>query len=326
MSRTTTRRASRSALLTVALCGVLTLTGLGAASAAAPGETAAPNDPVEITNTASGARAAADYWTPERIAEATPLVPSQSTGPATATLEPPAATSLASGSAEPTLPTAPPLQAATDAVSPLAIGLPSSVGILYFTDASGASKYCTASVINSATDNVITTSGACVYGMGGNAWHTNFVFYPQSYNGSAPRGTFTWANARTTQAWTSSRNESYNYAFIRLNARADGLSVEAAAGSQGYSYGGSQARATVFWGYTSQVPYYCQTTSYALVTNQQNGLNCVIGAGSGGGPWLSSYDTNTNLGYVFCVTGNFSGGTTRCSYQSQDWYNLFSTF
>lgn len=339
MIRSSRWRIAHSAILIAALTSAFIVgTGASAANAAPTGtpvDSAAMAAPVKTVATATTGNgqpvssAVADYWTPQRIASAVPVPAISTTGRVDSGLVAArSSTVTGSGSADPQPPTVHSNSPSGVNPSPLGFVQSRTVGILYFTDAAGTNRYCTAAVINHPTQDVITTSGQCVYGVGGNGWHSNFTFRPQFYQGSATLGVFYASYIETTTAWVQNRDLSYNYAFLRLSPRSDGQKVAAVTGSNGYYYGGTQSYPTVVWGYENDgIPYWCQATSYAYVFNALNAIQCSLGAGNFGGPWLAGYDGASGLGWIFSVSGGASSGSALLgSYQDQNWYNIFISF
>lgn len=279
---------------------------------------------VEVISTES-AESIEDYWTPERMAAARPAIDVGAPGVTGQEVPPPlpATEFVDEVRVEGTEPTV----AQPEGVAPLAIGLTPRVGKLYFRDGDGLDWYCTAAVINSATDNTLTTSGYCVHGIGGADWHTGLHFAPAASGSSQPYGTFSYSGIRSTTGWTQSKDQNYNYAFVKVKPRAsDGRSLESVTGSFGYTYGGSQTRQVTYWGYVVDGAYWCRYTSSVYVTNGQQSIPCVRTSG-GGGPWLDRYSDSTNSGYIFCSNARYiqdsQGSRSLCSYQGSSWYNLF---
>ncbi|MGB4069698.1 MAG: hypothetical protein WBK08_16850 [Nitrospira sp.] len=188
------------------------------------------------TTEAQAAEALA-YWTPERLANAQPMLPKVSEK---ASAAPEAAaqgggTSVSLPGKRPTVavgaesavrlydPAQVKIQAEAGGVEPQAVGtggvpytsarvnqpgletiFPNrTVGKLFFTKTTGGNFVCSASVIR---QRIVLTAGHCVHlGSGGSAgFHKNFLFVPAFRDGSAPLGTFTARLAGATSLWMTS--------------------------------------------------------------------------------------------------------------------------
>ncbi len=308
--------------VTAAAAAAVTATLLATPASAATSQVIAPVSSPSLSTASTAA-----YWTASARASALPVTPAAVGRVSTALTDEATATDWslpASGSVDPTAPT---VSAATG-LSPMAtVNQSATVGILYFNDAAGVRRYCTAATINTASQDVVETAGSCVFGTGGNNWHSNFLFVPESRNGSAPLGSFTGLTATTSTGWTGDRQTRYDYAFVRLNPRSDGYKVGQVTGTNGYYYGGTQVRSTIFMGYeTDNTQHYCSGTSYAITTNALDGLNCTMSTSAMGGPWLADFDYSTSRGKVFSVDAGVVGGATQGPYQDQFWYTVLGSF
>jgi V8-like Glu-specific endopeptidase len=84
-----------------------------------------------------------------------------------------------------------------------------AVGPLYF--AGLTTHTCTASVVNSPTQDLVVTAAHCVYGTG-----VGMRFVPGSANGSAPYGSWTVTAAYVDVSWRTSHNPLADVAFLRV--------------------------------------------------------------------------------------------------------------
>src|SRR4051794_2629506 len=130
------------------------------------------------------------FWTPKRMAAATPLDarPPQS---------PPPSGKMGIASSRPT--------AATWTGSPV-------VGALFLSNGSG-SHYCTASVVSTTKKSLIVTAGHCLYGTGG--WAKNIVFVPRysQSKGSRPYGAWTIKYMYVPSRWKTHRDPGLEFGF-----------------------------------------------------------------------------------------------------------------
>lgn len=322
-------------LLSVAAGGLL-MPGLATAAAAA-----APPTPSAVASTRTdgfttvataatdsrSVRAAAGYWTAQRMRDAVPydvVSTGNDASPAPSTRS----DAQAQGNASlPVGPVAAPGRPATAANATV----PSTAGKLFFT-INGSPYVCSAATINNAYKNLVETAGHCVYEGGGGGWHANIMFAPAYYNGDGPTGDWSWATAGTFNSWINSKDFSHDQAFVTFLPK-NGRNLVNAVGGNGLSYGYGPCQDGVrIWGwpaenpYNGQVPYYCDGSTYRHgLFSSDAYMNCSMNGGASGGPWLRAR-VDANLGYVFAVTSRrTTSGTARllATPNSQDVYTMF---
>ncbi|UVS82651.1 hypothetical protein [Actinokineospora sp. UTMC 2448] len=281
------------------VCAVLALSGLTVGSTASAEEALAP---VSGTAAADLAETRAARWTDERIDEvirtAKPIAAPEPDG--TPKAVDPAA--LPRSVAEP---------AAATVRQTANLPAPGAHGRMYIANADGSSTgWCSASVVNSGSRNLISTSAHCLHGGEGGDWlFTEAFFVPGLHGDSRPHGIF-WAQRWTVwSAWTDDSDDDYDYGFVNLYAR-DGLNVVDVVGGNGIKINMGYGHTVVVWGYPANdgypgdVPYYCDkvTTYDGSWFDSYVYVGCILTGGASGGPWLEGYDYNLSLGYVIGVT------------------------
>ena len=170
-----------------------------------------------------------------------------------------------------------------------------TVGKLFFTDSTGSSFVCSASVIR---QRIVVTAGHCVHsGDGGTAgFHRNFLFVPAFRDGHAPLGTFTPRYVGTTSQWLASNgvvpNEA-DFGMLEMNDRA-GTKIGAITGTLGFRTLSLTSNHTTKLGYPCNIDT-CQkmqqVTSQSFRTVSPNNVEYGSNArgGSSGGPWVMNY-------------------------------------
>ncbi|MEZ0163873.1 serine protease [Kineococcus sp. LSe6-4] len=322
-------------LIAASSAAVVTLGGAAtyAATSAAADTADRPGVSVLSTVDASDRQAALDFWTGERLAEATPVdrVVGRGAGApgAAAALGVPApapgqqAQPRSTTSATSTTGAAPALPRARRATSELVTGgavaratawtgaaVP-TVGRLYFTQ--GAGKYeCTASSVDSPKGNVIVTAGHCVTENGLDS--QNVIFVPGLTGTGEPLGRFPVGQTFTTSQWRTGDQQSaaalsFDVGFAVVPPR-EGKSLKDTVGANAIAFDAPLARTTVLGypgrsrtadGFTLQ---YCTGTEF---TDNGPGATgdvatlCDLGGGSSGGPWLHDADPATGTGTVTSV-------------------------
>ena len=202
------------------------------------------------------------------------------------------------------------------------------IGVLAYTTPDGANWGCSASVVVAGNHDVILTAGHCVYNKSyvakyGTGWSGNYVFYP-GYNGTAtnpaPYGAWTGRGAVTTSPWIGTGNLSYDYAFVLLNRNSAGQHIDDALGNAlGVEWNAARGRTYRTFGYPADpAPYDGQHLDwcYSAATTvdgspAENRVNCDMGHGSSGGPWLDSFSNGWGYANSVNSTSDFAGSRVR---------------
>lgn len=207
-------------------------------------------------------------------------------------------------------------------------------GKLFMYDALLQKDYvCSASVINTASHEVLVTAGHCLYSgqssTGGNQprWWQNVRFVPQYKNGVRPYGTWHADYLAVTYnwywsggpVWSTNTWLGYQHDFGMVLLKPGGTSgtskVQDVVGANGWAYNVSHSYTGHIFGYpknynNGQVLKAC----VASVGNDSNGLGlsaatCNFAGGASGGPWLAAYDGSTGYGQVRTVTSTYNSVT-----------------
>ena len=224
------------------------------------------------------------YWTPQRMAAATPLDATTSDSPQDAPPGTPTGT--------------------------LFDGVP-TVGAL-FSATGGQAHFCTASVVLSATRNLLLTAAHCVYGHGG--YQTDVAFVPGYHDGVAPYGTWPVSSMLVAQGWQSSADPNLDFAFLTVAPGAHGRQVQDVTGGNLLGINRGYAHTVTVIGYSdaennpTDQPIMCRTQSFYAMPDQQQ-FNCHgYYDGTSGGPWLTDYNPATGSGTVIGDIGGYETG------------------
>jgi V8-like Glu-specific endopeptidase len=241
------------------------------------------------TNTADQVSAAEQaatgaYWTPQRMAAATPLDSSTADSPQDAPPGTPTGTLLN--------------------------GVP-TFGALFST-VGGSAHFCTASVVLSATRNLLLTAAHCVYGHDG--YQGNVAFVPGYHAGVAPYGTWPVSSMLVANGWQSSADPNLDFAFLTVAANAHGRQIQDVTGGNRLGIDRGYDHAITVIGYSntgdnpSDQPIICRTRSFQAMPDQSQ-FNCHgYYDGTSGGPWLIDYDSRTGSGTVIGDIGGYETG------------------
>jgi V8-like Glu-specific endopeptidase len=208
------------------------------------------------------------YWTPARMAAATPL-----------------------GSSTP-------------AVKARSFSGLRSVGALFYTTG-GKAHFCTASIVNSAPRNVLLTAAHCVYNSHGFVNHIAFV--PEYHAGKRPYGTYAVAAAFVTPGWMQHRDISQDYSFVAVEGAVQNrvgaalrLGIDRPTSQKMVAIGYNDSSNNPIWcptksfqpkGLPSQMEFQCDG----------------FWTGTSGGPWIEGTSLNAD-GTVFGDIGGFEQG------------------
>ena len=312
------RTATWAAAVGVGLAGVLAATLAPSALAqtkAAGGASAAASAAIPVTDTVrtavlprvaaiapalrSSSAAVQQFWTPARLAAATPE--DATAAPTTA--------SKNGVVADRTVQTL--AQATSSAVGHSYYNARPSIGIIVYADKDMKTHYCTASVVQSRTKNLIMMAAHCRPG----SW---MAFVPDYRSGAKTQPYGIWA---VTSAYTDTRYRAtgagteYDYAFAKVAPDSKGRLLQNVtngnvltrtpgyrnwAGLTGYPGVASAPadKAITCWNWTSKVPGYTQMQF--LCTGYY--------AGTSGSPWLINLNLKTNTGDVIGLIGGLDYG------------------
>ena len=191
------------------------------------------------------------------------------------------------------------------------------VGALFTTSAGHlAQHFCTASVVDSPSGDLVITAAHCVTGTAG-----TLAFVPGYNQGSEPYGVWTVTKVYVDQAWSSSSSQDDDFAFLRVNRPGSSVPVEDVTGAERLGTDTPASRELVqVIGYpnTTNQPVTCQNPIKQPMADQ---LEFDCGGypnGTSGGPFLSEIDEVTGQGLVIGVIGGYQqgGDTSQVSYSA----------
>jgi V8-like Glu-specific endopeptidase len=297
-----------SALATAALAALTAMTGgcAQAASTVHSGRTTA--HAVIRTVPAAAQTAARSFWTRARMDSATPL--GRSTGKNVRAAGPQPSASIPN----PTL----------------FNGVP-TVGAVFFTLGSlHVLHFCTASVVDSSTSNLVLTAAHCVYNT---VPVGNIAYVPQYHQGVSPYGTWPVQSVTVAAGWQQSQDPNLDFAFLRV-APPSGTSrpVQAVTGGLrlGVNTGYDHSIYVIGYNWFDDQANGCATTSSEFEANQME-FNCNnYQDGTSGGPWIVDYNPATGGGTVIGNIGGYEQGgaspwsTSYSAYYSSSIQQLFT--
>ncbi|MDL4818102.1 trypsin-like serine peptidase [Actinomadura opuntiae] len=255
---------------------------------------------------AADANDASRYWTPKRMAAATP-VDRRSGGVTGQTFSSQAI------------------------VQSKAFGGVPTIGALFFNNGQG-DHFCTASVVQSSSQRLLITAAHCIHGGKGKKYATKVAFVPKYDQGKRPYGTWTAKMLLVDQRWVTSTDPDLDFGFIALNDRS-GKTIQKAVGYNKLAINQGTGKTVNVAGYPKIAfdprdrPIYCRTKT-AKQSQFQIRMDCTgFYGGTSGSPWLLNYSYTTQKGDINGVIGGYQGGGNTASrsysaYFDKDVYNL----
>ena len=271
--------------MTIALSTALAGAGgsAGAATRTAPGSEPAANAVMHTVGTGAQAAARA-FWTTARMTSATPIGQASAKGAGAAAAKPP-----------PGIP------------NPIHFNGVPTVGALFFTTGTKA-HFCTASVVDSFTFDLVLTAAHCVYGSG---YATNIAYVPEWHKGVSPYGSWAVRTITVAAGWVHSQNPNLDFAFLTVTPPAGThRPIQFVTGGLRLGINVGYAHPVYVIGYndTDDQPIGCATKSFKFETDQMKLYCNSYWNGTSGGPWILHYNRVTGSGTVFGDIGGYEQG------------------
>ena len=184
---------------------------------------------------------------------------------------------------------------------------PAQVGAI-FSGSISAGHFCTGSVVDSPSGNMIVTAGHCL----SPGTTTNAVFVPDYRDGSAPLGVWQISNVVEASAWTSNQDPDDDVAFALLKPL-NGHTIESVTGSYTLDTDAVSSGNVQLTGYpeTTDEPISCTGSASGFSASQLQVYCTGYPAGTSGSGWIADYDPTTGTGSLVGVIGGYeTGGNT----------------
>jgi V8-like Glu-specific endopeptidase len=289
-----------TALMLAALATGSAISGMALASTGGP----TPGTDGTSTVGAAAQQATRAFWTPARMAAATPVTNLKGVMASPAVSPPPG------------IPTARPFN-----------GVP-TVGALFFTNGSSA-HYCTASVVGSRAQDLVLTAAHCVYSSAGPV--RNIEFVPGYVAGRRPHGSWVAKTVFVAPGWARGQNQNLDFAFVAV-APPPGTRrpIQQVTGALQLGINRPFRRPIEVIGYNSSDsrPVECATHSFEFNANQLEFFCHDYRDGTSGSPWIVRYNGRNGTGLVIGTIGGFQLGgnfewASYSAYFGQQAYQLY---
>jgi V8-like Glu-specific endopeptidase len=200
-----------------------------------------------------------------------------------------------------------------------AYGQASTVGALFSVSPSGelGSHFCTASVVDSPTGDLILTAAHCMAG------HTpgDVAFVPGYAKGQEPYGVWTVTQIIEDQEWTSSSDPDDDFAFLVVRQPGTTEAIEDLTGGEAIGIDVSAGQRVEVAGYPdiADAPVSCANTTLQFSATQYE-FDCGgFTDGTSGSPLLAFTGAFGSAGTVIGVIGGYEqgGDTPAVSYAAR---------
>ncbi|GAA2137006.1 hypothetical protein GCM10009760_16970 [Kitasatospora kazusensis] len=188
-----------------------------------------------------------------------------------------------------------------------ATGLSGLVGAVFTHNADG-DHFCTASVVDSAGQNLIITAAHCVYDPVAGQ-RSDVVFIPGYRNGETPSGVWPLVSVTVDQSWKDNGNPDLDVAFAIVQPQ-NGRQVQQVLGANTLGINQGYRLPVRVTGYPSSgdVPITCANNTTQQSPTQLR-IDCPdYTGGTSGSPWITALDPQTHSGTVVGVIGGYQQG------------------
>jgi V8-like Glu-specific endopeptidase len=181
-------------------------------------------------------------------------------------------------------------------------------GALFYHNSSGG-HFCTASSVDSPTDDLLITAAHCINGGNGKGYNKDLVFIPQYRNGSEPYGEWTVDKMLVADQWENSADPDYDVGFFTVKPE-DGKNIADVLGSNTLAFNTGFDHVVRIVGYPakSDEPIAClNRTARQSATQMRFACGGYFG-GTSGSPWISNFDLATRKATIIGVIGGYQEG------------------
>ncbi|PKY28919.1 hypothetical protein RhiirB3_445311 [Rhizophagus irregularis] len=189
------------------------------------------------------------------------------------------------------------------------------VGML-FMSLNGEDFTCTASVINTDDGNIGATAAHCLYDHDAQAYFQNVMFSPGYDNGQpGPLGKVPIAKMAITPEFLNNNDDEFDWGMVLFNFNMGNLPLKYYTGALGWVFQLGTDVPTTIQGYPDggNLPNcpnngqtLCMWQGETILANDYyivHDLN--LGEGASGGPLITQYDPNLNLGLLYSNYASF---------------------
>jgi hypothetical protein len=207
----------------------------------------------------------------------------------------------------------------------------STVGKVFFTDASGQGYVCSGTAVTSSNDSVVDTAGHCLWN---GDWVQNLIFCPLYDNGIGPYGCWAARDLEVPADWINRKPYDYHHDFgIAIVARNSQGNLTDIVGGAGWAYNQSVNQPFYAYGYPAGHPFdgqtrqSCESPSGKLWRHGEGtvvSIPCNMTGGSSGGPWFIQIRGNWYVNGHNDFGSSLYPGQMFSPYYDDTWYALYN--
>jgi V8-like Glu-specific endopeptidase len=207
----------------------------------------------------------------------------------------------------------------------------STVGKVFFTNASGQNMTCSGTAVASLNHSVVDTAGHCLYWNGD--WVQNLIFCPLYENGNTPYGCWAAHDLEVPADWINAKpndlHRDLGMAIVAPNSQ--GVLTDLVGGA-GWAYNQPVQQPFYAYGYPAGYPFDGQTRKSCeggVGKSWQHGggtvvsIPCNMTGGSSGGPWYIKSNGNWYLNGHNDFISSIQPGHMFSPYYDDTWYALY---
>jgi V8-like Glu-specific endopeptidase len=207
----------------------------------------------------------------------------------------------------------------------------STVGKVFFSNASGQNMVCSGTAVVSSNHNTFDTAGHCLYWNGG--WVRNVIFCPLYDSGNTPYGCWAARDLEVPSGWINARpgdlHQDFGMAIVSPNSQGNLTDV---VGGAGWAYNQPTNSTFYAYGYPAGYPFDGQTRkscpgsagkSWRHAGGLVISIRCDMTGGSSGGPWFISIGGNLYLSGHNDFTSSIQPGHMFSPYYDDTWFALY---
>lgn len=208
----------------------------------------------------------------------------------------------------------------------------STVGKIFFTNASGQNMVCSGTAVVSSNRNTVDTAGHCLYWNGN--WVSNVIFCPLYKSGTGPYGCWAARDLLVPSEWINAPagvlHRDFGMAIVSPN---DAGNLTDVVGGAGWAYNQPTNSTFYPYGYPAGAPYDGQTRisctgaagkSWQIAGGMVISVPCGMTGGSSGGPWFIKVNGKYYLNGHNDFTSSIQPGHMFSPYYDDTWFALYS--
>ncbi len=208
----------------------------------------------------------------------------------------------------------------------------STVGKVFFSNASGQDMVCSGTALASNNHSVVDTAGHCLYWQG--AWVQNVIFCPLYENGNTPYSCWAARDLEVPADWISRKqndlHHDFGMAIVTPNSAGNLTDV---VGGAGWAYNQAISSPFYAYGYPAGSPFDGQTRqscenrvgkAWQHAGGKVVSIPCNMTGGSSGGPWFIQVNGNWYLNGHNDFTSSIQPGHMFSPYYDDTWYALYN--